>query len=181
MKQWIKKKSPSLYRFLRRINHPTGTLPIGLCLLNFIAQRLIGINNGAPWMIHYTSVTIAPQNMKIGKNVEKSFALSNGCYFQAMNGIFIGDNTIIAPGVKIISANHNTDSPERARIKTRAIVIGENCWIGENAIILPGVQIGNNAVVGAGAVVTKDVPAFAIVAGNPARIIRFVKLENDKK
>lgn len=82
---------------------------------------------------------------------------------------------MFAPGVKIISANH--DFLERTKfIKTSPIVIGNNVWLSANVIILPGVRIGNNCIVGAGSVVTKSFEEDnLIIAGNPAKIIGIVK------
>jgi len=95
--------------------------------------------------------------------------LSGNCYYQAINGIIIGDNTIIAPGVKMISANHEINQLDFHE-KESPIKIGKNCWIGANAIILSGVIIGDNTIVAAGAVVTKSFPdGNEILLGIPAK------------
>lgn len=95
-----------------------------------------------------------------------------------LNGkVIIGNNVIMGPEVVVFTSNHITDRTDIA-IKYQGstsidpVVIGDDCWIGSRAIILPGVKIGKGAVVGAGAVVTKDIPDFAIVGGNPARVIK---------
>lgn len=85
-------------------------------------------------------------------------------------GITIGDGTMIAANVQLISNNH--DLYERQIITCKPIIIGKNVWIGAGATVLPGITIGDNAVIGAASVVTKDVPADCIVAGNPARFIK---------
>lgn len=127
--------------------------------VNAIFQRILGINSSVPWSVHYTSTVTAPKKIKIGKDVWKSFAVSGCCYIQGINGIEIGDYTIFAPGVKIISANHKFNYNKRSEhIISRPIRIGRNRWIGTNAIILPGVELGDNTIVGAGAVVTKSFP-----------------------
>ena len=97
--------------------------------------------------------------------------MSGGCYIQGGNGIYIGDDTIFAPGVKIISANHD---PEDLTVWKSAppMRIGKRCWIGANAVIMPGATLGNNVIVGAGAVVTKSVSDNAIVGGVPACSIK---------
>lgn len=97
--------------------------------------------------------------------------------FIAMRGkVEIGDDTIFGPGVSIHAENHNfkdLDKPIRLQGATRkGIKIGKNCWIGSKVIILDGVNIGDNVIIGAGAVVTKDIPDFAIAAGVPAKIIK---------
>ena len=148
----------------------------GRIFVNMLFQRILGINRDTPWPVYYTSTVNVPQKIKIGKNVWKSFAVSGCCYIQGGNGIEIGDNTIFAPGVKIISANHNPDSVKREWLKERPIVIGKHCWIGTNAVILPGVILGDNTIVGAGAVVTKSFPqGNIIIAGNPAKVIREIR------
>lgn len=150
-------------RFLGKFSNPT--IPISLRIINFIFQNLLDNNNDVPWMVHFTSKVSG--DIKIGKNVKTHFAISGGCYFQGGNGIVIGDNTIFAPGVKVISANHNPDKYE-VWIKNNPIVIGKRCWIGANATILPGVNLGDNVIVGAGAVVTKSFPSNSVLVGVPA-------------
>ncbi len=87
--------------------------------------------------------------------------------------ITIGDNVFFGPGVQIYAATHPLDAIERRTVESsKPVTIGNDCWIGGNAIILPGVVIGNGVTVGAGAVVTKNVPDNVLVAGNPARLIR---------
>ncbi len=104
--------------------------------------------------------------VKIGNNV----VVMNGSLMMASGGIVIEDNTMLAANVQLISNNHDLD--ERAIITCLPIHIKKNCWIGAGATILRGVTIGENSVVGAGSVVTKDVPDNVIVAGNPAKIIK---------
>jgi acetyltransferase-like isoleucine patch superfamily enzyme len=150
----------------------------GIIILNFIFQRIFRVNGDVPWPVNYTSRVTLPQNIKIGKGVALSFARSGGCYIQGNNGIEIGDNTIFAPGVKIISANHDVTNLDK-HVYTNPIKIGNNCWIGANAVILPGVTLGNNVIVGAGSVVTKSFEEDGIIiAGNPARIIKRIKKDD---
>lgn len=99
-------------------------------------------------------------------------------------GIHIGENTLVAGGVKILSHDHCKRVGNNQPFLTHTY-IGKNCFIAVNAIILPGVKIGDEVIVGAGAVVTKDIPSNTVVAGNPAKIIRknikmnsFAALEN---
>lgn len=97
----------------------------------------------------------------------------NGSLMMASGGITIEDNTMLAANVQLISNNHDLD--ERTVITCLPIHIKKNCWIGAGATILRGVTIGENSVVGAGSVVTKDVPDNVIVAGNPAKVIKYIK------
>lgn len=87
--------------------------------------------------------------------------------------IIIDDDVMIASGVRLISNNHDLDN--RMVLTCKPVHIKRNCWIGAGATILRGITIGENSVVGAGSVVTKDVPDNVIVAGNPAKIIRTIK------
>ena len=99
------------------------------------------------------------------------------CVILDNNEVHIGDHVMVGPAVQMYTAAHSLQA--EARIQgwevARPIVIEEKVWIGGGAIILPGVRIGRRAVVGAGAVVTRDVPPDAIVAGNPARVVRMIE------
>jgi len=106
-----------------------------------------------------------------------SFAASGGCYIQGNNGIEFGDDTIFAPGVKIVSANHSRSDLSKWD-PAAPIRIGKRCWIGANAIILPGAQLGDDVVVGAGAVVTRDFPSGTIVVGVPAQALQGSRVGN---
>jgi acetyltransferase-like isoleucine patch superfamily enzyme len=98
------------------------------------------------------------------------------CVLRGQGGISIGDDVYLAPLVQVLAINHTFDDPGRPisqqPISARGIVIEDGCWIGGGAIILDGVRVGRNSVVGAGAVVTRDVAPYTVVAGNPARTIR---------
>lgn len=146
----------------------TAPVPPGLWIINTFVQRVYRINAGAPCMVHFTSRVEG--NVSIGQNVWKSFAFSGGCYIQGRNGVTIGDDTRFAPGVKIISANHDPHDFTKWQ-KTQPITIGKRCWIGTNAVILPGVQLCDDVIVGAGAVVTNSFPRGSVIAGVPARVI----------
>ncbi|HUO98561.1 MAG TPA: sugar O-acetyltransferase [Rhizomicrobium sp.] len=96
-----------------------------------------------------------------------------GCVILDGGTVTIGAHTLIAPGVHIYTAQHPTELAERMVWEDcKPVVIGERCWIGGHATICPGVTIGDRSVIGAGAVVVKNVPADCLAAGNPARVIR---------
>lgn len=110
--------------------------------------------------------------VKIGRNV----VVMPGCLMMAAGGITIDDGAMIAANVQLISNNH--DLYERQIITCKPVRIGKNAWIGAGATILPGVTVGDNAVVGAASVVTRDVAPDTIVAGNPARFIKRIPALN---
>ncbi len=145
-------------------------IPFSKWFMNFIFQRIFRLNSDVPFQVHFTSSVIVGKGIFIGKNVWKSFALSGGCYIQGGNGIYIGDDTIFAPGVKIISANHDPKK-QMAWSDASPIRIGCRCWIGANSVILPGVVLGDDCIVGAGTVVTKSVQSGSLVYGNPAKLV----------
>lgn len=105
------------------------------------------------------------KNITVGKNV----FINSGCHFQDQGGISIGDGTLIGHNVVLATLNHGISPDERHDLFPAPIHIGKNVWIGANATVLPGVTIGDNAVIAAGAVVTKDVPANVVVGGIPAK------------
>ncbi len=117
---------------------------------------------------------ILADKVKIGKNV----VIMNGFQCMSAGGLTIEDDTMISLNCTIVTNNH--DVYERNIITCKPVHIKRNVWIGVNVTILPGVTIGENAVVGAGAVVTKDVPDNAVVVGNPAKVIKYLDAEKFK-
>ncbi len=109
-------------------------------------------------------------NITVGKNV----FINACCKFQDQGGIEIGNNVLIGHSVVIATLNHDFAPGNRLSMYAKKVRIGNNVWIGSNSTILPGVIINDGAIVGAGSVVTKDVPQNAVVAGNPAKIIKYV-------
>ncbi len=111
-------------------------------------------------------------NIKAGKNVFMNF----NCCILDVAEVQIGDNCMMGPNVQIYTATHPLEFKERnsGREFAKPISIGKNVWIGGNAVICPGVNIGNNVVIGAGSIVTKSFPDDVFVAGNPAIIVRSI-------
>lgn len=112
------------------------------------------------------------KNITIGKNV----FINSGCRFQDQGGITLGDGTLIGHNVVMATLNHDFDPKKRSTTHPAPIVIGKNVWVGANATILSGVSVGDNSIIAAGAVVTKDVPANTVVGGVPARFIKNIDL-----
>ncbi|NTX32447.1 sugar O-acetyltransferase [Burkholderia pyrrocinia] len=109
--------------------------------------------------------------MKIGRNV----FVNQNCTFYDLGGLAIGDDVMIGPNVSLITSGHPVE-PSRRRdfVVAKPIAIERNVWIGAGATIIGGVTVGENSVVAAGAVVTKDVPPNTLVGGNPATVIRSI-------
>jgi maltose O-acetyltransferase len=115
------------------------------------------------------------QNIHMGDHV----FLNQLCYIIDNNEVRFGNHVMVGPGVHIYTAAHllRAEPRNQGLEVAKPIVIEDNVWLGGGAILLPGVTIGRNAVVGAGAVVTRDVPTNTVVAGNPARVIREIEQE----
>jgi len=110
-------------------------------------------------------------NISVGRNV----FVNQNCTFYDLGGLDIGDDVMIGPNVSLITTGHPIEpSQRRAFVIAKPIVIERNVWIAAGATIIGGVTVGENSVVAAGSVVTKDVPPNTLVGGNPARVIRSI-------
>lgn len=142
-----------------------------------VVKKLLGRSDGAfinpPFYCDY------------GKNIEagKHLFVNYNCTILDVAKVKIGDNCLLAPNVAIYTAGHPVHPDTRASMYEygKEVTIGDNVWIGGNAVICPGVHIGNNVVIGAGSVVTKDIPDWAIAAGNPCKVIRLITEADRKK
>lgn len=106
--------------------------------------------------------------------IDEGVAIAPYVQIWAAGGVNIGKNTLIASHVVISTSTHDyMVKPIRSKRIDKPIIIGEDVWIGSSAVILPGITISNGAVIGAGSIVTKNVPENAIVVGNPAKIIKY--------
>ena len=117
--------------------------------------------------------TACGKNIKIGKNV----FINACCRFQDQGGIEIGDGSLIGHNTTIATLNHDFNPDKRANLHPSPVKIGKNVWIGSDCTILPGIEIGDGAVIGAGSVVTKSVPANSIAVGSPARVIKQIEIK----
>ena len=144
-----------------KLNH---TMPFTDDYNNLVKELFGEIGEGSRVMVPTT--VVRGQNVRIGKNV----VVMNNSLFMSAGGITIEDDVLVAANSQIISNNHD---PEEHQILTcKPVVLKRNCWIGAGATILPGVTVGENAIVGAGSVVTKDVEANTVVGGIPAKLIK---------
>jgi acetyltransferase-like isoleucine patch superfamily enzyme len=110
------------------------------------------------------------KHIKIGKNV----FINHACSFLDLGGITIEDDVQIGPRVNLVTENHPVDPTLRKHLDLKPVVIKRNAWIGAGATVLPGVTVGENSIVAAGAVVNKDVPDNTIYGGIPAKFIRTI-------
>ncbi len=139
-------------------------------------QKLRSINKKVPWPCNFQSNILYPENIEFDVDYIDNF-FNFGCYYQAVGKIKIGKRTQIAPNVGIITSNHDLLDIDR-HVEAKAVSIGDDCWIGMNAMILPGVTLGNHTVVGAGSVVTHSFPeGKCVIAGNPAKKIKDLRIE----
>lgn len=127
-----------------------------------------------------------PIYVAYGSHIEvgENFYANKDCIFMDINTIRFGNNVIIGPRCSFYCAGHPLDPEVRNRDRLEfglPIHVGDDVWIGGNSVILPGITIGNNSVVGAGSVVTKDVPKDVVVAGNPAKVIKNITEQEKEK
>ena len=138
--------------------------------LALLFSELIGKPVGEGFALFPPFHTDFGLNITVGNNV----FINSGCTFQDQGGIVLGEGTLVGHQVSIATINHDLDPDDRGSMTFRPVMIGKNVWIGDHASILPGVTIGDGAVIAAGAVVTKDVPPRTVVGGVPARAIRTI-------
>ena len=138
--------------------------------LRAIFSELIGKPVDGSFSVFPPFYTECGKNIFIGKNV----FINCCCHFQDHGGIYIGDGALIGSHVVMATINHGKAPATRPNNYPASIHIGKKVWIGSHATILPGVHIGDNAIVAAGAVVSKDVPADTIVGGVPAKILKHI-------
>ena len=138
-----------------------------------IMGRLTGKKIDCSFRLFPPFYTDFGKNLTIGKDV----FINSGCHFQDQGGIEIGDGVLIGHNVVLATINHDLNPKKNRKNHYAPIKIGAHVWIGSNATVLPGVTIGDYAVVAAGAVVTKDVPAMTVVGGVPAKVLRTIREE----
>ena len=141
--------------------------------INRIRQLLSDISGAE---IDASTTVLAPFHINLGvfTRIGKNVFINHGCSFLDIGGITIEDDVLIGPKVSLITESHPLNPAERKALLVKPVLIKRNVWIGAGATILPGVTVGENAVVAAGAVVSKDVPANTVVAGIPAKVVKTI-------
>jgi acetyltransferase-like isoleucine patch superfamily enzyme len=137
-------------------------------------RALLARLTGRP--VDETVTLFPPFTSDFGKNIHlgRRVFINAGCRFQDQGGITIGDDCLIGHNAVIATLQHDIAPSRRSDLIPSPVVIGRNVWLGANVTVLPGVTIGDDAVIGAGSVVTKDVPARTIAVGSPARVVRSI-------
>ena len=135
-----------------------------------LLSRLFGHDVDSSLRVFPPFYTDFGKNIHIGKNV----FINACCHFQDHGGVTLGDGCQIGHNVVFATLNHGMAPEDRGTTYPAPIRLGKNVWVGSNATILQGVSIGDNSIVAAGAVVTRDVPENVIVAGVPAKIIKTI-------
>lgn len=161
------------YEIRRYIVYTISNLPglIGIKVRNIYYSRRFRFCGNELKILNRVTI-YKPENISIGERC----GINSNVWINGSGGISIGDDVLIGPNVLIHSANHNfdrIDTPINLQGWTfKAVTIEDNVWIGANAIILPGIHIGTGSVIGAGSVVTKNIPPFSVALGNPAKVVK---------
>ena len=136
-----------------------------------LMQELFNNQIGEKSSIRNPVTVVEPNKVKMGKNS----IIMNNALLMASGGIEIGDCTMVAAHAKLISNDH--DLYDRRILTMLPIKIGNHVWVGAGATILKGVTVGDHAIIGGGSIVTKDVPPYAVVVGNPAKVVKYLDPE----
>ena len=178
-KEYVKERKPlssdEIHQFMHDMNDEARRITIELNTtyrsqdeIRKFLSRLFGYQVPSTLRVFPPFYTDFGKNIKVGENV----FINACCHFQDHGGVVIGDKCQIGHNVVFATLNHGIAPEDRNHTYPAPIVLGKNVWVGSNATILQGVTIGDNAIVGAGAVVTKDVEANTIVGGIPAKTIK---------
>ena len=173
----ISPKDPDYHKILQIIEQAQKTIAeLNLSYHNSdevrtIFSKLIGKQ------VDNTFTLLPPFYTDFGKNITvgKHVFINQNCTFMDRGGIEIGDGAFIGPRVNLITINHEQNPHQRHITISKPIKIEKHVWIGVAATVLPGITVGEGAIISAGAVVTKDVPPKTIVAGVPAKVIKFIE------
>ena len=172
MKMIIKLLALGIYYSIA-IRFPTQPVPgwwLGYALRRFLLKRIAESCGEGVHVKHGCYIGLG-RKLRVGNGAQL------GHNARIESNVTIGDDVLMGPDVVIMTTSHAFENPDlpinrQGSLPTLPVVIGNDAWIGTRVVIMPGVTIGNGAVVGAGSIVTRDIPPFAIAAGNPARVIR---------
>lgn len=167
----VKRVWMGVYVVLAKWLPVTRHCKLGGCLRTFFARKIcksVGLNVNIEHGAHFTEELVIGSNSGIGVNAE------------IYGPVEIGNYVLMGPEVVIFTTNHKHDEikvpiARQGFEDPRKVVLGDDVWIGQRAMIMPGVTVGTGAIIGAGAVVTKDVPEYALVGGVPAKVIGWRK------
>jgi maltose O-acetyltransferase len=169
--EWFSQNDEELVRDRARARHLTHRLNVAL--KDKDATYLATLRELCP---RVEAMIRAPFHCDYGYNISigKGSYVNFNCVFLDLGPIRLGQRCLIGPGVQLLTAVHPMNAAERATGKEKGagIEIGDDCWLGGGVIVCPGVKIGCRCVIGAGSVVTHDIPDDSVAAGNPARVIR---------
>lgn len=175
--------TPEIYRLMdemsdeaRRITCEINNVYHSQKELHVLMSRLLGKPVDETFKIFPPFYTDFGRNITIGRNV----FINACCHFQDHGGVTLGDGCLIGHNVVFATLNHGMDPEDRGSMYPAPIRLGKNVWVGSNSTILRGVTVGDNAIIAAGAVVTKNVAANTVVGGVPARYIRNID-KNEKQ
>ena len=160
----LREEAYAVKALLNQMNNSSNPEEITKILSQILGKKVQDVAIFTPLYINYG------KHINIGKNVFINF----DCTFLALGGITIEDDVLIGPKVSLITENHPLNPEDRKGLIAKPILIKKNAWIGANVTILPGVTVGENAVIAAGAVVSKDVPDNTVVGGIPAKFIKTI-------
>ena len=153
------------YFYLALWNHLFSRVPL-YWFRHLVVRGLYGLRMGRS-NLHRSVFLLSPWHIRVGDNVN----IQMNCFLDGRGGLTIGNNVDLTPGVRILTEGHDIDSPDYATV-TKPVQICDHVVIGSWALIMPGVTLGEGAVVGAGSVVTRTVEPYTVVAGNPAVVKR---------
>ena len=171
----IRNDDPEFFKIFEQVSK-TKTLSVQLNNatnsdeIRSILSKIIGKE------IDETTTVFTPFHTNFGQfiNIGKNVFINHACSFLDLGGITIEDDVMLGPNVQLITENHPIKPSERKNLELKSILVKRNAWIGAGSIVLPGVTVGENSVVAAGSVVTKDVPDNIVVAGVPAKFIKSI-------
>ena len=176
--EWFSPNDEELVRDRARARHLTHRLNVAL--KDKDATYLATLRELCP---RVEAMIRAPFHCDYGYNISigKGSYVNFNCVFLDLGPIRLGQRCLIGPGVQLLTAVHPMNAAERATGKEKGagIEIGDDCWLGGGLIVCPGVAIGDRSVIGAGAVVTRDIPADSVAVGNPARVIRTLTRQDE--